>query len=171
MTTTSLYGHEFQVLRCLSWQVFPGLIMLRKICNHPDLTSEAGSLWKAKQDALNTELGKGGEEDEVDSDEGYGGARRSGKMIVVEALLKMWHEQGHRVLLFSQTRQVSNSLPCSRAQFFRAWRSVRTAFTLRGEIWNCSFSSSVRLTVHTNLSQSVTELFENALQTGGIRKR
>lgn len=81
--------------------------MLRKICNHPDLTSEAGSLWKAKQDALKAELGEGGEEDEVDSDEGYGGARRSGKMIVVEALLKMWHEQGHRVLLFSQTRQVS----------------------------------------------------------------
>lgn len=105
--TTSIQRHEFKVLCYLSWQVFPGLIMLRKICNHPDLTSEAGSLWKAKQDAVKAELGEGGEEDEVDPDEGYGGARRSGKMIVVEALLKMWHEQGHRVLLFSQTRQVS----------------------------------------------------------------
>lgn len=98
--------------------------MLRKICNHPDLTSEAGSLWKAKQDALKAELGERGEEDEVDPDNGYGDGRRSGKMIVVEALLKMWHEQGHRVLLFSQTRQVSrgchrvNRFPCSRAQFF-----------------------------------------------------
>lgn len=82
--------------------------MLRKICNHPDLTSKAGSLWKAKQDALKAELeGRGGDE-EPDPDEGYGDWRRSGKMIVVEALLKMWHEQGHRVLLFSQTKQVSS---------------------------------------------------------------
>ena len=98
--------------------------MLRKICNHPDLTSEAGSLWKAKQDAVKAELGQKGEEDEVDPDDGYGDGRRSGKTIVVEALLKMWHEQGHRVLLFSQTRQVSrgchrvNRLACFRAQFF-----------------------------------------------------
>ena len=78
--------------------------MLRKICNHPDLTSVAGSLVKAKQDCLNLE-GRC-EEQEPDPDEGYGGWRRSGKMIVIEALLKMWHQQGHRVLVFSQTRQV-----------------------------------------------------------------
>jgi len=95
------------ILYCFQWQVFPGLIMLRKICNHPDLTSEAGSLWKAKQDQLKAELGERGEEEEPVPDEGYGDWRRSGKMVVVEALLNMWHEQGHRVLLFSQTRQVS----------------------------------------------------------------
>ena len=80
--------------------------MLRKICNHPDLTSTAGSLLKAKQDALKAELGGRAEEEEPDPDDGYGDPKRSGKMIVVEALLKMWQEQGHRVLLFSQTRQV-----------------------------------------------------------------
>lgn len=77
--------------------------MLRKICNHPDLTSEAGSLLKAKQDAIEEELGLTGEKDPA---EGYGDWRRAGKMIVLEALLKMWNFQGHRVLLFSQTRQV-----------------------------------------------------------------
>lgn len=99
--------------------------MLRKICNHPDLTSEAGSLWKAKQDALKAELGETGEDDEPDPDDGYGDGRRSGKMIVVEALLKMWHEQGHRVLLFSQTKQVStgrgeleNRLPSFLVNYF-----------------------------------------------------
>ena len=78
--------------------------MLRKICNHPDLTSEAGSLLKAKQDALEAELGLTKDKDPA---EGYGDWRRAGKMIVLEALLKMWKFQGHRVLVFSQTRQVS----------------------------------------------------------------
>ena len=82
--------------------------MLRKICNHPDLTSEAGSLWKAKQDELKAaELKEKGKEDQQDPEDGYGDGNRSGKMIVVEALLNMWREQGHRVLLFSQTKQVS----------------------------------------------------------------
>ncbi|KAK7506355.1 hypothetical protein BaRGS_00002467, partial [Batillaria attramentaria] len=34
----------------------------------------------------------------------YGFWRRSGKLIVVEALLKLWHQQGQRVLLFTQSR-------------------------------------------------------------------
>lgn len=78
--------------------------MLRKICNHPDLTSQAGSLIKAKQDKLKAEKGLLQTPDE---DDGYGDWRRAGKTIVVEALLKMWKAQGHRVLLFSQTRQVN----------------------------------------------------------------
>lgn len=39
-------------------------------------------------------------------EEQYGWGKRSGKMIVVEALLKMWFEQNHRVLLFSQSKMV-----------------------------------------------------------------
>ena len=89
-------------------QVFPGLIMLRKICNHPDLTSEAGSLIKAKEDKIRAErrLVTGEEAEDEDEDEGYGDWRRAGKMHVVEALLRMWKEQGNRVLLFSQSKQV-----------------------------------------------------------------
>lgn len=44
--------------------------------------------------------------DDVDE---YGYWERSGKMIVVESLLKLWKKQGHKVLLFTQSRQVSRS--------------------------------------------------------------
>ena len=82
--------------------------MLRKICNHPDLTSAAGSLEWMK------EKGELGDDDsneatvlkDDDFEGGYGHWQRSGKMIVVEALLRLWKQQGHRVLLFSQTKQV-----------------------------------------------------------------
>ncbi|XP_053307111.1 DNA excision repair protein ERCC-6 [Spea bombifrons] len=75
-------------------QVFPGLIALRKICNHPDLFSGGPKILKeAKQEDLK-------------EDEQFGFWKRSGKMIVVESLLKIWHRQGHRVLLFTQSRQM-----------------------------------------------------------------
>ena len=84
-------------------QVFPGLIMLRKICNHPDLTTEAGSLWKLRKDEEQRE-NKPDSRDE--DDEGYGSWKRAGKLIVVQSLLKLWKKQKHKVLLFTQTRQV-----------------------------------------------------------------
>lgn len=37
-------------------------------------------------------------------DERFGYYKRSGKMVVVSALLKIWRKQGHRVLLFTQGR-------------------------------------------------------------------
>ena len=36
----------------------------------------------------------------------YGYYKRSGKLIVVESLLKLWKKQEHKVLLFSQSTQV-----------------------------------------------------------------
>ncbi|KAM4636256.1 DNA excision repair protein ERCC-6 isoform 2-T2 [Discoglossus pictus] len=75
-------------------QVFPGLIALRKMCNHPDLFSGGPKILKGTQD------------EELAEDEQFGFWKRSGKMIVVESLLKIWHRQGHRVLLFSQSRQM-----------------------------------------------------------------
>lgn len=42
-----------------------------------------------------------------EEEESYGFWRRSGKMIVIEALLKMWHKQEHKVLLFTQSKQVT----------------------------------------------------------------
>ncbi|KJE97993.1 Ercc6 protein [Capsaspora owczarzaki ATCC 30864] len=35
----------------------------------------------------------------------YGRKDLSGKLVVIDSLLRMWHAQGHRVLLFAQTRQ------------------------------------------------------------------
>lgn len=67
-------------------QVLFGVDILRKICNHPDLVL---------QDT---------------QDEDYGDPEKSGKMQVVKALLELWHAQGHRSLLFSQTRQMLDIL-------------------------------------------------------------
>ena len=81
--------------------------MLRKICNHPDLSSSAGSL-----DWMNSSKESAESETNVHRKPGgdYGFWKRSGKMIVVESLLRLWKEQNHKVLLFSQTRQVSLKL-------------------------------------------------------------
>lgn len=68
--------------------VLAGIDHLRKICNHPDLTD-----LKRKDEIVN-----------------YGDYRKSGKMLVVKALLETWHATGHRVLLFCQTRQMCDIL-------------------------------------------------------------
>ncbi|KAJ3402291.1 hypothetical protein HDU80_005209 [Chytriomyces hyalinus] len=61
---------------------------VRKICNHPDLLSR-----------------------DLDSEKpDYGNPARSGKMQVVKALLSMWKRQGHRALVFCQTRQMQEIL-------------------------------------------------------------
>ncbi|KAI8838811.1 SNF2 family N-terminal domain-containing protein [Chytriomyces cf. hyalinus JEL632] len=61
---------------------------VRKICNHPDLLSR-----------------------DLDSEKpDYGNPTRSGKMQVVKALLSMWKRQGHRALVFCQTRQMQEIL-------------------------------------------------------------
>ncbi|CAM5155968.1 unnamed protein product [Natator depressus] len=75
-------------------QVFSGLVALRKICNHPDLFSGGPKILKGVPD------------DELEEADQFGYWKRSGKMIVVESLLKIWHKQGHRVLLFTQSRQM-----------------------------------------------------------------
>ncbi|XP_018580405.2 DNA excision repair protein ERCC-6 isoform X1 [Scleropages formosus] len=75
-------------------QVFSGLIALRKICNHPDLFSGGPRILR------------GVPEDQLTKEEHFGYWRRSGKLIVVESLLRLWYKQGHRVLLFTQSRQM-----------------------------------------------------------------
>ncbi|XP_009640195.1 DNA excision repair protein ERCC-6 [Egretta garzetta] len=75
-------------------QIFSGLVALRKICNHPDLFSGGPRILKGVPDA------------EVEEADQFGYWKRSGKMIVVESLLKIWHKQGHRVLFFTQSRQM-----------------------------------------------------------------
>ncbi|KAJ8328118.1 DNA repair protein rhp26 [Batrachochytrium dendrobatidis] len=69
-------------------RILAGIDVLRKICNHPDLL----------------------ERNNADFSANYGAVSRSGKMIVVKALLQMWKRQGHRVLLFCQTRQMLDIL-------------------------------------------------------------
>ncbi|CAG9764816.1 unnamed protein product [Ceutorhynchus assimilis] len=61
--------------------ILMAITALRKICNHPDLLVH--------------------EEDEPINE-----YKKSGKMVVVSALLKIWKKQGHRTLLFSQGRSM-----------------------------------------------------------------
>ncbi|XP_021254478.1 DNA excision repair protein ERCC-6 isoform X2 [Numida meleagris] len=75
-------------------QIFSGLVALRKICNHPDLFSGGPKILKCVPDA------------DMEEADQFGYWKRSGKMIVVESLLKIWHKQGHRVLFFTQSRQM-----------------------------------------------------------------
>ncbi|XP_075010731.1 DNA excision repair protein ERCC-6 isoform X5 [Calonectris borealis] len=75
-------------------QIFSGLVALRKICNHPDLFSGGPRILRGVPDA------------EVEEADQFGYWKRSGKMVVVESLLKIWHKQGHRVLFFTQSRQM-----------------------------------------------------------------
>ncbi|XP_056616770.1 DNA excision repair protein ERCC-6 [Triplophysa dalaica] len=75
-------------------QVFSGLIAMRKMCNHPDLFTGGPRLLRGIPD------------DQLTEEEHFGYWKRSGKMIVVESLLRLWFKQGHRVLLFTQSRQM-----------------------------------------------------------------
>ncbi|CCG84055.1 protein of unknown function [Taphrina deformans PYCC 5710] len=71
-------------------QVLYGVDVLRKICNHPDLT---------QRDVLLQKKGYN-----------FGDPSKSGKMVVVKALLELWKNQGHRTLLFTQGRQMLDIL-------------------------------------------------------------
>uniref|UniRef100_A0A8C6XV52 DNA excision repair protein ERCC-6 n=2 Tax=Naja naja TaxID=35670 RepID=A0A8C6XV52_NAJNA len=79
-------------------QIFPGLIALRKMCNHPDIFSGGPKILK------------GTPEEDLKEEDRFGFWKRSGKLIVVESLLKIWHKQSHRVLLFTQSRQMLHIL-------------------------------------------------------------
>lgn len=80
-----------------SAQIFAGLINLRKICNHPDLFTD----WTQFRPEY-------GENPDDVAQCGY--IKRSGKMIVLETLLKIWHKQENRCLLFTQSKQMLNIL-------------------------------------------------------------
>ena len=67
---------------------FAAITELRKICNHPDLLDRLAAYRPAD----------------------YGSIERSGKLIVADKILSMWATQGHRALVFSQTRQMLDIL-------------------------------------------------------------
>jgi DNA excision repair protein ERCC-6 len=70
--------------------------VLRKMCNHPDLLLLSGAAGKKKTLPPNVP--------------DYGCVERSGKLKVLQSVLKMWKEQGHRALVFAQTRQTLDIL-------------------------------------------------------------
>jgi DNA excision repair protein ERCC-6 len=97
-----------------------GIDVLRKICNHPDLLDHVQSSHHEKDSAVFNDAF-----DEEESEEYVRGEsssnllqtyksldrprdplERSGKLAVLDKILKLWHSQGHRVLIFCQTRQM-----------------------------------------------------------------
>ncbi|XP_070159365.1 DNA excision repair protein ERCC-6 isoform X1 [Polyergus mexicanus] len=77
------------------------LSALRKICNHPDLFLYTKEFDSDEDITLS--------EKQLDE---FGYWKRAGKMNVVRSLLKIWHKQQHRVLLFTQGRQMLHVLEC-----------------------------------------------------------
>ncbi|GLE00512.1 hypothetical protein PINS_up009269 [Pythium insidiosum] len=86
---------------------FRAISILRHICNHPDLLS-------TMEDAPSSQR-SGGRDHRFapparDADEPYGAEHASGKMLVLQKILRLWKQQGHRVLLFTQTRKMLDIL-------------------------------------------------------------
>lgn len=69
--------------------VFAAIDHLRKVCNHPDLIRRTHA---------------------TDRPVDYGAPIRSGKMQVLQYILPVWKTEGHRVLLFAQTKQMLDIL-------------------------------------------------------------
>jgi DNA excision repair protein ERCC-6 len=84
-------------------RIFYGIDILRKICNHPDLLMLLSNPGGKKQSSAIVKHS-------AQQDQRFGDYRKSGKMLVVHSLLQQWREQGHRVLLFTQTRQMQDIL-------------------------------------------------------------
>eukprot|EP00727_Mastigamoeba_balamuthi_P007948 m51a1_g3774 putative dna excision repair protein ercc-6 (806) ;mRNA; r:144978-148060 len=91
-------------------RLFYAIDVLRKICNHPELVLSPQGMETGKEfvEQLATAAAEGRA-----SDITTGVMDRSGKLRVVRELLTTWKEQGHKALLFCQTRQMLNLIePC-----------------------------------------------------------
>ena len=89
-------------------QIFVGLTNLRKICNHPDLFQHRVNEVSGLIIHLTIPWLLGSLQDEVDPRNKFGAVERSGKMMVVDSLLRIWKEQKHRALVFSQSKKVGH---------------------------------------------------------------
>ena len=108
-----------------------GIDILRKICNHPDLLENVISEnYEEDEEEDEGEEFEGYEYDNVNfsnKSKSYkqilpsnltksfnnlkkptNSIERSGKLGVLDKILKLWYSQGHRVLIFCQTRQMLN---------------------------------------------------------------
>ncbi|RLN02560.1 hypothetical protein BBJ28_00014002 [Nothophytophthora sp. Chile5] len=93
---------------------FRAISVLRHICNHPDLLASFGDgrLADRKRQMEDEDEDQGISdisgflEEAADGveDERYGAASASGKLLVLQKVLATWKTQGHRVLVFTQTR-------------------------------------------------------------------
>ena len=93
-------------------QMFVGLINLRKICNHPSLFDGfkgESNLVKLPVNQRKYKV-KPIDPEPCDDSSQMEFHHRSGKMLVIESLLRIWKKQGHKVLLFTQGRKMLHIL-------------------------------------------------------------
>ncbi|CAH0481126.1 unnamed protein product [Peronospora belbahrii] len=98
---------------------FRAISVLRHICNHPDLLASFGDgrladkkrqTYEDEEDSDERYTDIAGllddpEDEKIDeSNEPFGAVSASGKMVVLRKVLTIWKKQGHRVLIFTQTR-------------------------------------------------------------------
>ncbi|KAJ0406645.1 hypothetical protein P43SY_009756 [Pythium insidiosum] len=81
---------------------FRAISILRHICNHPDLLSTMEEYRDNDRGIFRPP--------KRDDDVPYGAEEASGKMVVLQKILRLWKQQGHRVLLFTQTRKMLDIL-------------------------------------------------------------
>ena len=113
------YLSSDEVIRVLAGnaQCFRSITILRKLCNHPDLICNPDKVsyenFVSKNGIIDYDSNDSSSEDEcfepLDATE-EAIETRSGKLEVLSKILPLWHKQGHRVLIFSQTRQMLNIL-------------------------------------------------------------
>eukprot|EP00750_Incisomonas_marina_P007768 INCI15044.1.p1 GENE.INCI15044.1~~INCI15044.1.p1 ORF type:complete len:1003 (-),score=122.57 INCI15044.1:2142-5150(-) len=100
---------------------FRVISLLRKICNHPSLADQSlqrqaaisvAANKRARREAAKGAAANGARSDEgapapqppIDiNSQGYGAVSESGKLVVLDRILPLWHRAGHRCLLFSST--------------------------------------------------------------------
>ena len=76
------------------------------MCNHPDLFTGGPKVLVGEK------------EPSYGSERRYGYWKRSGKMIVLKSLLKIWEKQNRKVLLFTQSKMVSRLIGISITRYF-----------------------------------------------------
>ena len=96
-----------------STQTFKPIIMLRKICNHPDLICRPDGEYESflRNGFVNEndidDLSSDEEDFQVDENfEESSLIDRSGKLEVLAKILPLWKKQNHRVLIFSQWKKM-----------------------------------------------------------------
>ncbi len=100
------YGARDERGRC-----FRAISILRKLCNHPQLLRGGGRTLKDDGifygSASDEELSSGEELGEEETIGNYSNdPERSGKMQVLMKLMPQWKENGHKALIFCQTRSM-----------------------------------------------------------------
>ncbi|KAF0718759.1 Aste57867_1505 [Aphanomyces stellatus] len=97
---TFLCSPEVRSILSREIKPFRALTVLRHICNHPDLVINTSERHTAPIVYPKIE----------DMEDDYGSIDQSGKMQVLEIILRVWKSQGHRVLVFAQHRRTIDIL-------------------------------------------------------------